>query len=215
MNSSMIVCAPSAKSPNCASQRAQGLGAGHGVPVLEPHGRVLRQQGVVHEEPRGAGVELLQRRVLPARVPVYQHGVPLPNVPRLESWPTRRTGRPSMTSAPNASSSPVAQSMTSPAAIAARRSSSGLSRGCTVRNEQLVGDRIEHLADPRLLRQSPRQIAVEKIGDPGGNENAERRPAHPGDLRPKQTASHGWHRRHPPVGQEVWHAPGQAWTSSC
>ena len=38
-----------------------------------------------------------------------------------------------MTSAPNASSSPVAQSMTSPAAIAARRSSSGLSRGCMVK----------------------------------------------------------------------------------
>ena len=37
MNSSRIVCAPLAKSPNCASHSDQCFGAGHRVAVLEAH----------------------------------------------------------------------------------------------------------------------------------------------------------------------------------
>ncbi len=41
-------------------------------------------------------------------------------VPRPESWPVRRTGVPSTSSVPNASASPVAQSMFSPVSIVLR-----------------------------------------------------------------------------------------------
>ena len=46
-------------------------------------------------------------------------------------------------------------------------------------DEQLVGDRIEHPAERRLLLPDPREIAVEKIRDAGGDEDAERRPTRP------------------------------------
>ena len=55
-----------------------------------------------------------------------------PNVPRRVSWPTSRTGCPSISTDPNASSSPVAQSMAFCSTMAARRASSGCSRGCGV-----------------------------------------------------------------------------------
>ena len=54
------------------------------------------------------------------------------NVPRRESWPARRTGRPSTSSEPSAMISPVPQSI-GPAVIeAARRWSCGSTFGWTV-----------------------------------------------------------------------------------
>ena len=50
MNWSMIVCAPLAKSPNCASQRTSASGAAVGVAVLEPDARVLGERRVVDLE---------------------------------------------------------------------------------------------------------------------------------------------------------------------
>ena len=55
-----------------------------------------------------------------------------PNVPRRVSWPTSRTVWSSISTEPNASSSPVAQSIASSATMVARRCSTGRSRGCTV-----------------------------------------------------------------------------------
>ena len=55
------------------------------------------------------------------------------NVPRRLSWPASRIGVPSMSSDPNASSSPIAQSIPPSRVIAARRSSSCRSLGCTVK----------------------------------------------------------------------------------
>src|SRR5919199_1520313 len=55
------------------------------------------------------------------------------NVPRRLSWPARRTQVPSISSDPNASSSPKPQSMPPSLAIAARRSSSDCSFGWTVK----------------------------------------------------------------------------------
>ena len=56
-----------------------------------------------------------------------------PNVPRRVSWPTSRTVWPSMSTLPNASSSPVAQSISSCSTMAARRCSCGSSLGCGVK----------------------------------------------------------------------------------
>ncbi len=54
-------------------------------------------------------------------------------VPRRESWPASRTGRPSISSAPKARISPVPQSIGPSAIAAARRWSCGITFGCTVK----------------------------------------------------------------------------------
>jgi len=57
----------------------------------------------------------------------------LTNVPRRESWPASRTGRPSIRTEPSAMISPVPQSI-GPSVIAdARRWSCGCTLGCTVK----------------------------------------------------------------------------------
>ena len=55
------------------------------------------------------------------------------NVPRRESWPASRTGRPSMSSEPNARISPVPQSIGPSVIAAARRCSCGITFGWTVK----------------------------------------------------------------------------------
>ncbi len=55
------------------------------------------------------------------------------NVPRRESWPDSRTGRPSISSEPNARISPVPQSIGPSVIAAARRCSWGSTLGCTVK----------------------------------------------------------------------------------
>ena len=55
----------------------QRVRARHRVAVLEAHRGELGQQRVVHEELGRARLELLERRVLGAVVPVHQHRVPL------------------------------------------------------------------------------------------------------------------------------------------
>ena len=55
------------------------------------------------------------------------------NVPRRESWPASRTGRPSISSEPNARISPVPQSIGPAVIAAARRCSWGSTFGCTVK----------------------------------------------------------------------------------
>ena len=55
------------------------------------------------------------------------------NVPRRESWPASRTGRPSISSEPNARISPVPQSIGPSVIAAARRCSCGITFGCTVK----------------------------------------------------------------------------------
>ena len=42
------------------------------------------------------------------------------------------------------------------------------------RHQQLVGDRVEHAPEGRLLRVGAGEIAVEVIGDAGGDEDGER-----------------------------------------
>ena len=54
-------------------------------------------------------------------------------MPRRLSCPAIRIGLPSSSSDPKANSSPIAQSMPPSDAIAARRCSSGISLGCTVK----------------------------------------------------------------------------------
>jgi hypothetical protein len=56
-----------------------------------------------------------------------------PNVPRRESWPVSRTGRPSISSEPNARISPVPQSIGPLVMAAARRCSCGSTFGWTVK----------------------------------------------------------------------------------
>jgi hypothetical protein len=53
-------------------------------------------------------------------------------VPRRESCPDSRTGRPSMSSAPKARISPVPQSIGPSVIAVARRCSCGITFGCTV-----------------------------------------------------------------------------------
>ena len=55
------------------------------------------------------------------------------NVPRRESWPASRTGRPSISSEPNARISPVPQSIGPSVIAAARRCSCGITFGWTVK----------------------------------------------------------------------------------
>jgi hypothetical protein len=55
------------------------------------------------------------------------------NVPRRESWPASRTGRPSISSEPIASISPVPQSIGPSMMALARRCSCGITFGCTVK----------------------------------------------------------------------------------
>ena len=55
------------------------------------------------------------------------------NVPRRESCPASRTGRPSISSEPSARISPVPQSIGPSAIAAARRCSCGSTFGCTVK----------------------------------------------------------------------------------
>jgi hypothetical protein len=47
------------------------------------------------------------------------------------------------------------------------------------RHEQFVGDRIEHAAERGLLAPAAGEVAVENVGDAGGDEDDERKPAQP------------------------------------
>ena len=77
MNSSTMVWAPLPKSPNCASQQHEGVGALDGVAVLEAHRGVLRQERVVDPEAGLALTEVEQRRPLLRVVLVDEHRVAL------------------------------------------------------------------------------------------------------------------------------------------
>jgi hypothetical protein len=46
-------------------------------------------------------------------------------------------------------------------------------------HQELVRDRIQHPAERRLLVPDPRIIAIEEIGDPGGDEHGQRHPPQP------------------------------------
>src|ERR1039458_2609315 len=110
----------------------QRVRPGDRVAVLESDRRVLRQQRVIH-------VELRCR-----------------NVPRRESWPTSRTPCPSSRVDPNASSSPVAQSISSCSIITARRCSCGTSLGCGVK----LAGRVSWVLMMRLMVSSVMAVGV-------------------------------------------------------
>ena len=79
---SMMIWAPLAKSPNCASQATSDVRGLHRVPVLETHRRVLRQQRVVDPEaPDALAVEMRERDPLLPRLVVDEHGVALAEGP--------------------------------------------------------------------------------------------------------------------------------------
>ena len=105
MNWSMMVCAPFAKSPNCASQRQSMFGIIERIAVIETeHGR-FRKQAVVNANARLFRREMQQRNVRLARFRIVKNGVPLSECSARLSWPDKRTGVPSRRSEPNASAS--------------------------------------------------------------------------------------------------------------
>ena len=132
MNSSMIVCAPLAKSPNWASQ-STSVRPLHGVAVLEAHGRELAEQRVHDPEPALVLAEVEQWRPLGRGALVDEDGVPLheraaPAVltgqPDRGALDEQRPERDQLTHRPVDPASLV---------IAERRSSSCRSFGCTVK----------------------------------------------------------------------------------
>ena len=76
--------------------------------------------------------------------------------------------------------------------------------GC---HQQLVGDRIEHPAERRMLVQDSRIIAIQIIGNPGGDEHGQRHPPQP--QRPVHdglridAADHHRDRGDPGIGQDI------------
>ncbi|QTK78994.1 hypothetical protein AT6N2_C1213 [Agrobacterium tumefaciens] len=77
-------------------------------------------------------------------------------------------------------------------------------------DQQLVGDRVQHAADIRRLVPDTRQIAIEKIGKRGDDEQPQRRPAgkiralqFSFDIKAKDDDRNG---ENPAVGQEVGNA---------
>jgi hypothetical protein len=80
------------------------------------------------------------------------------------------------------------------------------------RHQELVGDRIEHAPERRLLAPLAREIAVEDVGHGGADEDEQRDPAQPQpalqDVLPVETGDHRRHRHDAGVGQEVRHREG-------
>ena len=74
-------------------------------------------------------------------------------------------------------------------------------------DEKLVGDRVQHSSKRGLLRPGARQIAVEKIADPGGDKDRERCPSRPWLIRPEQKPGDERDRRDPRVGQNIGQRP--------
>ena len=86
------------------------------------------------------------------------------------------------------------------------------------RDQELVGNRVEHPPERRLLPVHAGEIAVEHVGDPGRDEDRERHPANPEpaveNALPIQQRNHDRHRGDPGVGQEVGQRQrprGQRW----
>ena len=75
------------------------------------------------------------------------------------------------------------------------------------RDEKLVGDRVQHSSKRGLLRPGARQIAVEKVADPGGDEDRERRPSRPRLIRPEQKPGDKRNRRDPRISQNIGQRP--------
>ena len=125
MNWSNMICAPLAKSPNCASHSDQRVGLGERVAVLEAEHRVFREHRVDDLVARLPLADVVEREValLGLLVDEGRSGAGV-KVPRVESWPDRRTGQPSVSSEPKASASAVAQSKPSPVASICRLASS-------------------------------------------------------------------------------------------
>ena len=65
------------------------------------------------------------------------------------------------------------------------------------RHQKLVGDRIEHPAEGRLLIPDSRIVAIEIVGHARGDEDGQRHPAQPQRARPGSTART---RSRPPPG---------------
>ena len=105
----------------------QGVGTLHGVAVLEAHGSVFAEQGIVDPQ---LGLVLAEFRSGVQSLPLarsWNTAWRCTKVPRRESWPAMRTGTPSSSSEPKALSSPKPQSMLPSRDMASRFSSSGLS----------------------------------------------------------------------------------------
>ena len=77
MNWSIMICAPLAKSPNCASQIDQRQRIGHAVAELEAQHGVLAERAVEDVEARLVGRDVLQGHVAPAGLGIVERQVAL------------------------------------------------------------------------------------------------------------------------------------------
>lgn len=86
-------------------------------------------------------------------------------------------------------------------------------------DQQLVGDRVEHPAERRLLIPDPRIIAVEVIGDRGRDEQGHSHPAQPERLIQNRlridASDDDRDRGDPAIGQEVREGHRAAGRPSC
>ena len=77
----------------------------------------------------------------------------------------------------------------------------------TRRDQELVGDRVEHAAERGLLGPRAGQIAVEEIADRRGDKESERNPTEPEpavkDALPEHAADHDRHGDDAAIGQNV------------
>ncbi len=76
-------------------------------------------------------------------------------------------------------------------------------------DQQLVGDRVEHAAERRLLLPDAGEVAVEPVGQAGKHEQRERRPARRIALQEKQAGDERRHGRNANVGEDVRQAHRQ------
>ena len=74
---SMMICAPLAKSPNCASHKHEHVGEIEPVAVIEAEHGVLGERAVVDAERRLARLDVVERLVALARLHVVEHRVAL------------------------------------------------------------------------------------------------------------------------------------------
>jgi hypothetical protein len=77
------------------------------------------------------------------------------------------------------------------------------------RHQHLVGDRIEHAPQGRLLGPAPGEIAVEEIGDRGPDEEGKRHPTRRVAV-PVNEARHHGHPHEPAIGEQVRQAQRMA-----
>jgi hypothetical protein len=72
-------------------------------------------------------------------------------------------------------------------------------------DQQLIGDRIQHAAERRLLLPGAGQIAVEKIGDCGGGKDPEGDPARQvgWQVRQRETGDDDGNRGYAAVGEDI------------